>query len=105
MLPQKQDLSARHTGRVRLLRPQRGAASCSCALADPAGPGRASAPGCRAAGAVEEGCGRDEAPVGEGRSGRSAVTEREPRRRSAPRLILRGRQGSFRGGCEVAGTQ
>ena len=51
----------RHTRRVRLLRPQRGAAACSCALADPAGPGRASAPGCRAAGAVEQGCRRDEA--------------------------------------------
>lgn len=44
--------------------------------------------------------------VGEGRGATDpTVAEREPHRRSAPRLILRGRQGSFRGGYEVAGTQ
>lgn len=106
MLQQQQDLSASYTGGVRLLRPQRGAAASSCALADPAGPGRVSPRGCRAAGAAEEGCRRDEAPGGRGeRSDPSDGTEREPHRRSAPRLIVRGRQGSFRGGYEVAGTQ
>ena len=72
MLQQQQDLSASYTGGVRLLRPQRGAAASSCALADPAGPGRVSPRGCRAAGAAEEGCRRDEAPGGRGeRSDRS----------------------------------
>ena len=66
MLQQQQDLSASYTGGVRLLRPQRGAAASSCALADPAGPGRVSPRGCRAAGAAEEGCRRDEAPGGRG---------------------------------------